>query len=153
MSLLPKDRNQRVLVQLVGVVLVMGALAWAAVPFYNWFCRVTGYGGTTQVSASHDQAADITDQDITIRFDGNTDPNLPWTFRPMQTELTLKIGSETDKAKRDAMIQEAFQIHIDDVGHLPLHQQALAWGVNKLVDLPLRGDNYMPFKWITVKAK
>ena len=94
MSMLPKGKNQRVLVQLVGVVLVMGALAWAAVPFYNWFCRVTGYGGTTQVAASHDEAADITDEDITIRFDGNIDPNLPWTFRPMQTEMTLKIGQD-----------------------------------------------------------
>ena len=44
------DRNTRTLFGLVGVVVVMGALAWAAVPFYSWFCRVTGYGGTTQVS-------------------------------------------------------------------------------------------------------
>lgn len=94
MSMLPKDKNQRVLVQLVGVVVVMGALAWAAVPFYNWFCRVTGYGGTTQVAESHDEAADILDEKITIRFDGNTDPNLPWTFRPMQTEMTLQIGQD-----------------------------------------------------------
>ena len=68
-------------------------------------------------------------------------------------ELTTKIGAETDKAKRDEMIREAFQIHADEVGHLPLHQQSLAWGLNKKVDLPLRADNYMPFKWITVKAK
>ena len=46
------------------------------------------------VAESHDQAADMLDEDITIRFDGNTDPNLPWTFRPMQTELTLKIGQD-----------------------------------------------------------
>ena len=94
MSLLPKDKNQRVLVQLVGVVLVMGALAWAAVPFYNWFCKVTGYGGTPQVAVTHDQAADIRDEKVTIRFDANTAPGLPWTFRPMQKEMTLQIGQD-----------------------------------------------------------
>ncbi|TKW67397.1 MAG: cytochrome c oxidase assembly protein [Paracoccus denitrificans] len=94
MRLLPRDKNQRVMVQLVGVVLVMGALAWAAVPFYNWFCKVTGYGGTTQVA----EAAAIADQQvldetITIRFDANTDANLPWTFRPLQTEMEVPIGA------------------------------------------------------------
>ncbi|MFD1794445.1 cytochrome c oxidase assembly protein [Paracoccus aurantiacus] len=93
MSLLPKDRNQRVLVSLVGVVLVMGALAWAAVPFYNWFCAVTGYGGTTQVTTAKDAAGQrVLDEEITIRFDSNTDSNLPWTFRPMQREMKMKIG-------------------------------------------------------------
>ncbi|MFD1893197.1 ABC transporter substrate-binding protein [Ottowia beijingensis] len=66
-------------------------------------------------------------------------------------ELTVKIGAEADKTARDAMIREAFKIHTDDVGHLPLHQQALAWGVNKKVELTQRADNYMPFKWITVR--
>ena len=68
-------------------------------------------------------------------------------------DLTVKIGAETDKAKRDAMIKEAFQIHSDEVGHLPLHQQSLAWGVNKKIEITQRADNYMPFKWITVKTK
>ena len=62
----------------------------------------------------------------------------------------MKIGAETDKAKRDAMIKEAFEVHSADVGHLPLHQQALAWGVSKKVKLVQMADNYMPFKWITV---
>jgi peptide/nickel transport system substrate-binding protein len=77
--------------------------------------------------------------------------NLGSYCNPKLDELTVKIGSETDKAKRDVMIREAFQVHLDDVGHLPLHQQALAWGVNKKVTLPQRADNYMPFKWISVK--
>ena len=68
-------------------------------------------------------------------------------------DLTVRIGAETDKAKRDAMIKEAFQIHSEEVGHLPLHQQSLAWGVNKKIEITQRADNYMPFKWITVKAK
>jgi cytochrome c oxidase assembly protein subunit 11 len=75
---------------LVGVVVTMGALAWAAVPFYDWFCRVTGFGGTTQVAqAAPDQALDET---IRIRFDANVDKDLGWTFRPMQTRMELKIG-------------------------------------------------------------
>jgi peptide/nickel transport system substrate-binding protein len=65
-------------------------------------------------------------------------------------ELTLKVQSETDKAKRDAMIKEAFQVHQDDIGHLPLHQQALAWGVNNRVKLVQKADNIMDFKFITV---
>ena len=66
-------------------------------------------------------------------------------------QLTKAIQSETDKAKRLAMIKEAFDIHSADVGHLPLHQQSLAWGVSKKVDLVQLADNFMPFKWITVK--
>ena len=65
-------------------------------------------------------------------------------------ELTLKVQSETDKTKRDAMIKEAFQIHQDEIGHLPLHQQALAWGVSSRVKLIQKADNIMDFKFITV---
>ena len=78
--------------------------------------------------------------------------NLGSYCNPKLDELTVAIGSETDKAKRNAMIHDAMQIHMDDVGHLPLHQQALAWGVSKKVSLTQRADNFMPFKWITVKA-
>ncbi len=66
-------------------------------------------------------------------------------------ELTLKIQSETDKTKRQAFIAEANKIHQDDIGHLPLHQQALAWGVSKKVDLVQLADNFMFFKWMSVK--
>jgi peptide/nickel transport system substrate-binding protein len=75
--------------------------------------------------------------------------NLGSYCNPKLDELTAKISSETDKAKRNEMIKEAFQIHIDDVGHLPLHQQMLAWGVSKKVQLVQLADNFMPFKWIT----
>ncbi|MEJ8820634.1 ABC transporter substrate-binding protein [Variovorax humicola] len=77
--------------------------------------------------------------------------NLGAYCNPKVDELTKKIQSETDKAKRDAMIKEAFTLHADDVGHLPLHQQTLAWGVSKKVELTQMADNYMPFKWMTVK--
>jgi len=77
--------------------------------------------------------------------------NLGSYCNPKFDELTVKVQSETDKAKRDAMIKEAFQIHTDDVGHLPLHQQSLAWGVSKKVTLVQMADNYMPYKWMSIK--
>ena len=77
--------------------------------------------------------------------------NLGAYCNPKFDELTVKIQSETDKPKRDAMIKEAFQIHTDDIGHLPLHQQSLAWGVSKKVTLTQMADNYMPYKWMSVK--
>ena len=77
--------------------------------------------------------------------------NLGAYCNPKVDELTKKIQSETDKTKRDAMIKEAFALHVDDIGHLPLHQQALAWGVSKKVELTQMADNYMPFKWMTIK--
>ncbi len=66
-------------------------------------------------------------------------------------ELTLKVQSETDQAKRNAMIAEAFKLHAEDIGHIPLHQQALAWAMKKNVSLVQLADNFMPFKYITVK--
>lgn len=84
------SRESRTVAALVGVVVTMGALAWAAVPFYNWFCSVTGFGGTTQVA---ERGSDVVlDETIRIRFDANVDPDLDWTFRPMQTRMDLKIG-------------------------------------------------------------
>ena len=82
--------NGRTLGMLVGIVVLMGALAWAAVPVYNWFCKVTGYGGTTNVS---EVASDtVLDETIRVRFDANVDDNMGWTFRPLQREMTLRIG-------------------------------------------------------------
>jgi len=90
MRLLPRDPKLRSASQAGLLVVTMGALAWASVPFYDWFCRVTGYGGTTGVA---DYASDeILDQTITVRFDGSRDAGMPWGFRPMQREMTVRIG-------------------------------------------------------------
>jgi cytochrome c oxidase assembly protein subunit 11 len=84
------EGKNRTLAQTIGVVLTMGALAWASVPFYDWFCRVTGFGGETGVA---DAGSDvILDQTITIRFDASLERDMPWQFRPMQREVELKIG-------------------------------------------------------------
>jgi peptide/nickel transport system substrate-binding protein len=76
--------------------------------------------------------------------------NLGAYSNPRVDELTLRIQSETDQAKRQAMITEAFKIHQDDVGHIPLHQQALAWAMKKNVELVQLADNFMPFRYVKV---
>jgi len=77
--------------------------------------------------------------------------NLGAYCNPKVDDLTKKIQAETDKTKRSAMIKEVFEIHTADIGHLPLHQQALAWGMSKKVELVQLADNFMMFKWITLK--
>lgn len=87
MSMDPKTKT---LVSTVGVVVVMGALAWASVPFYNWFCRVTGFGGVPSVASAGSE--EILDQTITVRFDSNVERGMPWKFKPAQREVELRIG-------------------------------------------------------------
>src|SRR3984957_10014918 len=72
------------------VVLMVGA-SYAAVPFYNWFCRATGFNGTTQVATSAPSSAPLA-RKIAIRFDSNVAAGLPWKFEPEQTEIEIKIG-------------------------------------------------------------
>jgi cytochrome c oxidase assembly protein subunit 11 len=72
------------------VVLMVGA-SYAAVPFYNWFCRATGFNGTTQVAASAPSTGALS-RKIAVRFDANVGPGLPWKFEPEQTEIEIPIG-------------------------------------------------------------
>ncbi|SFJ72863.1 cytochrome c oxidase assembly protein [Celeribacter neptunius] len=81
---------QKTVLQLVTVVTVMGGLAWASVPFYSWFCAVTGFGGTTDVASEGSDV--ILDETIKIRFDANTDPDMPWIFKPVANVMELRIG-------------------------------------------------------------
>ena len=75
---------------LAGVAALMLGLSFAAVPFYDLFCRITGYGGTTSVS---DTAPDqVLDQTVLVRFDASLEAGMPWEFKPQQHEMTLKIG-------------------------------------------------------------
>ena len=83
-------RNGAVLGALVGVVLGMAALSFAAVPLYGIFCKATGFGGTTQRA---DQAASHTlERKIEVRFNTDVNSELPWTFKPNQRGITLKVG-------------------------------------------------------------
>jgi len=74
----------------VAVVLVMGALAWAAIPAYNWFCRVTGFGGTTQVAERGSDV--ILDRTVQIRFDAGVERGFPWEFHPVERTMDIRIG-------------------------------------------------------------
>ena len=66
-------------------------------------------------------------------------------------ELADKIEQETDKAKRDAMIAEAHKLHTEDVGHIPLHQQAIVWAVRNNIEVVQPADNFFPLRYVTVK--
>ncbi len=82
--------TQKTVLGLVGVVVTMGALAWASVPFYDWFCRVTGFGGVTAVA---DAGSDvILEKTIKVRFDASKERDMPWEFKPLQREMEIRIG-------------------------------------------------------------
>ncbi len=82
--------SQKTATQLAGIVVVMIGLTAAAVPFYSWFCKVTGFAGTTGVATVGSDV--ILDQTVTVRFDASLDRNMPWTFKPVQREMTVRIG-------------------------------------------------------------
>jgi cytochrome c oxidase assembly protein subunit 11 len=75
------------------VALMVGA-AYAAVPFYDWFCRATGFNGTTQVAKAAPHTAPLA-RTVAVRFDSNVSGGLPWKFEPEQTEINVRIGEVT----------------------------------------------------------
>ena len=97
------------------VVLMVGA-SYAAVPFYNWFCRATGFNGTTQVATSGPSGAPL-ERKITVRFDANVAPGLPWKFEPEQNQIEVRIGevvtvfyAVTNQAARTTSAQAAYNV-------------------------------------------
>jgi cytochrome c oxidase assembly protein subunit 11 len=85
-----RGRNTSTVLALSAVVVAMLGLVYASVPLYRLFCQVTGYGGTTQTAAA--APARVADRAITVRFNADTNPALPWTFRPAQGPMTLRVG-------------------------------------------------------------
>jgi len=81
---------RRTALQLVGVGVMMGAMSFAAVPFYDWFCRTTGFGGTPLVAT--EAPTDILDQTVIVRFDGSLEAGMPWEFKPEQRTMTIRLG-------------------------------------------------------------
>jgi cytochrome c oxidase assembly protein subunit 11 len=73
-----------------GFVAMMVGVSYAAVPLYSWFCRTTGFGGTTQVS--HAAPGEVTGRTVTVRFDSNVAPGLPWAFEPERRTIDVKLG-------------------------------------------------------------
>ena len=84
------DPTKRTLAYLCLMVFTMGCLSFASVPLYDWFCRVTGYGGTTlEADAGSDE---ILEQTIKVRFDASLTAGMAWEFTPMQREMEVRIG-------------------------------------------------------------
>ncbi|MEO1039346.1 MAG: cytochrome c oxidase assembly protein [Pseudomonadota bacterium] len=84
------DKNARVFAICFSIAGGMVGAAYAAVPLYDLFCRVTGYGGTTQVAQY--EPGQIIDRQVTVRFDASNARGFPWTFEPVQKEMTLNVG-------------------------------------------------------------
>ncbi|MEM6856660.1 MAG: cytochrome c oxidase assembly protein [Pseudomonadota bacterium] len=88
-------RNLRTGLMALALAAAMVGLGFASVPLYRLFCQVTGFGGTTQVASESDAAlaaAAATGQTMSIRFDGSTAVDVPWTFKPSKPTDTVTIG-------------------------------------------------------------
>jgi cytochrome c oxidase assembly protein subunit 11 len=102
-------------------VAVMVGAAYAAVPFYTWFCRVTGFAGTTQIATA--APGQVLDRMITVRFDANVVGGLPWKFQPEQTSVQVKIGEvvtvyyrATNESARETVGNAAYNVAPLNVG-------------------------------------
>jgi len=102
-------------------VAVMVGMAFAAVPLYSWFCRTTGFGGTTQVATL--APANVLDRRIEVRFDANVSGGLPWRFEPEQTSIVARIGEVVtvdfllaNESTRETAGQAAFNVSPPTVG-------------------------------------
>src|SRR6476661_1617310 len=91
-----RRRNRRTAIGVGAFVCGMVGLAYASVPLYDMFCRATGYGGTVQVGgpAAPGAAKDAPGRVVTVRFNANTAPGLPWRFAPGQGPMQVRLGEE-----------------------------------------------------------
>jgi cytochrome c oxidase assembly protein subunit 11 len=87
-----KRKNLKVLVTVLSAVFIMVGVSFASVPLYNLFCRVTGFGGTTQVA--QDLPDHVLDRTVTVKLNSDTASNLPWQFEPDMREIDLQIGQK-----------------------------------------------------------
>jgi cytochrome c oxidase assembly protein subunit 11 len=87
------DRNVLIAAGCGAVVGIMIGMSYAAVPLYNWFCRATGFNGTTQVATTLPNQT--LSRMINVRFDANVGPGLPWRFEPEKTSINIPIGQVT----------------------------------------------------------
>jgi cytochrome c oxidase assembly protein subunit 11 len=102
------------------VAMMVGA-AYASVPLYTWFCKTTGFGGTTQVAErGPDQ---VLGRELSIRFDSNVAPGLPWRFEPEVNEVKVRIGEVTtvhykviNQAAREITAQASYNVSPPQVG-------------------------------------
>jgi cytochrome c oxidase assembly protein subunit 11 len=87
------NKNVKVATIVASVAVGMVGLAYASVPLYNLFCRVTGFGGTTQRADA--APATVLDRTIRIAFDANVNSGLGWEFKPVQRQQTVRIGEQS----------------------------------------------------------
>ena len=85
------DPKRKTVLQLSAVILTMGTLAWASVPLYDLFCRVTGLGGATDVA---DVSPGAITEEVTVRFDASNASGMPWEFEPVELKQRIRIGEE-----------------------------------------------------------
>ncbi|MFD2238602.1 cytochrome c oxidase assembly protein [Aureimonas populi] len=91
-------RARRIAAGCIVFSLAMLGAAYASVPLYELFCQVTGYGGTTQRAEAN--AAGVSDRAITVRFDSNASPGVPWRFQPTERQVSVKLGETRQTAYR-----------------------------------------------------
>ena len=107
-------------------------------------------GWTPSTTDAHDPLVSLLATPPADGKGGQGQFNLGWYSNPKLDDLTMKIASEIDQNKRNNMIGEAYKIHQDDIGHIPLHQQALSWGMKKTVDMVQLPVNYFYLKWTMI---
>lgn len=90
----PADRNAKTLGLILLVVASMVALSFASVPLYRRICQVTGWGGTTQEVRANPFEGTAYARAFTVRFNADTDPGLPWDFRPDLLSVAVKAGQD-----------------------------------------------------------
>ena len=84
------DKKKKTIFYLVFLVLFMASASFLSVPFYNWFCKVTGYGGATNVAQKESDI--ISDNVISVRFDASLEKGLEWEVKPVQRNMILNLG-------------------------------------------------------------
>lgn len=87
-------KNKRTALIALGVVLAMVGLSYAAVPLYDTFCRVTGFGGTTQVASTDDLSRQVLDRTVKVRFSASTHRDMPWDFKPVAPRVDVRLGED-----------------------------------------------------------
>jgi cytochrome c oxidase assembly protein subunit 11 len=113
----PLRRRDKIVAVACGLCVAgMVGAAYAAVPFYNWFCRATGFNGTTQVAKVAPKAPPLA-RTVAVRFDSNVSGGLPWKFEPEQTEIKVRIGevatvyyTVANQSARTTMGQAAYNV-------------------------------------------
>ena len=140
------------------VVAAMLGMSYVAVPLYSWFCRTTGFGGTTQVA--HGAPSSVLGRTIKVRFDANIAGGLPWRFEPERTSIDVKLGevvtvyyNVVNEAQRETVGQAGYNVapptvggYFDKINCFCFTEQTLAPGEKRemavvfYVDPALAGD-------------